>query len=450
MLLENYKSHFKKTFLLAYPVVISQVGHVIVNLTDSVLIGHLGPVKLAACSLGISVFAVLMVLGIGIAYGLTPHISREYGANDKDACGKYLINSFLINIITGILVYLGIYFLSTQLTKFGQQPEVVTEALPFLRIIGLSMIPLMIFLTFKQFAEGLNFTRQAMIITLIADGINVFLTYGLINGEFGLPRLELKGAGIANLISRTLMAILMISYVLRSKNFKPYLHQAKIKFIKWKDSLAVINYGIPTAFQYLFEIGAFALAALMMGMISANHQSAHQIAISIASATYMAASGIGAATAVRVGNALGEKNFLNLRRAGFSGYFMVLAFMGLSAILMIIGKEAFPKFYMDHPEVNSIASVLMIIAAFFQLSDGTQVVGLGALRGMGDVKIPTLVTFIAYWVIAIPLSYYLGFTLRMGAEGIWIALSLGLTISAVLLFWRFRVLSSRLIVNHNI
>lgn len=450
MLLEDYKSHFKKTFLLAYPVVISQVGHVVVNLTDSVLIGHLGPVKLAACSLGISVFAVLMVLGIGIAYGLTPHISREFGANDKDACGKYLVNSFLINIITGILVYLGIYFLSTQLTKFGQQPEVVIEALPFLRIIGLSMIPLMIFLTFKQFAEGLNFTRQAMIITLIADGINVFLTYGLINGEFGLPRLELEGAGIANLISRILMAILMISYVLRSKNFKPYLHQAKIKFIKWKDSLAIINYGIPTAFQYLFEIGAFALAALMMGMISANHQSAHQIAISIASATYMAASGIGAATSVRVGNALGEKNFLNLRRAGFSGYFMVLVFMGLSAILMIIGKEAFPKFYMDHPEVNSIASVLMIIAAFFQLSDGTQVVGLGALRGMGDVKIPTLVTFIAYWVIAIPLSYYLGFTLKMGAEGIWIALSLGLTISAVLLFWRFRVLSARLIVDQNI
>jgi MATE family multidrug resistance protein len=445
MLLENYKSHFKKTFLLAYPVVISQVGHVIVNLTDSVLIGHLGPVKLAACSLGLSVFAVLMVLGIGIAYGLTPHISREYGADDKDACGKYLVNSFLINMITGVLIYIGIYFLSTQLSKLGQQPEVVTEALPFLRIIGLSMIPLMLFLTFKQFAEGLNFTRQAMIITLIADGINIFLTYGLINGEFGLPRLELRGAGIANLISRSLMAILMISYVLRSKNFKSYLHQAKVKFIKWKDSLAIINYGIPTAFQYLFEIGAFALAALMMGMISANHQSAHQIAISIASATYMAASGIGAATAVRVGNALGEKNYLNLRRAGFSGYWMVLVFMGLSAIFMIIGKEAFPKFYMDHPEVNSIASVLMIIAAFFQLSDGTQVVGLGALRGMGDVKIPTLVTFVAYWVIAIPLSYYLGFTLKMGAEGIWIALSLGLTISAVLLFWRFRVLSARLI-----
>lgn len=447
MLLESKKEHFKKTFLLAYPVIISQVGHVIVNITDSVLIGHLGPVKLAACSLGISVFAVLMVFGIGIAYGLTPHISREFGANNKDACGKYLVNSLIINIIAGVFVFLGIYGLSTQLSHFGQAPEVVKEALPFLRIIGFSMVPLMLFLTFKQFAEGLNFTRQAMIITLIADGFNIFLTYGLINGAFGLPRLELEGAGIANLISRSLMAILMMTYVLRSKNFKPYLHQAKSKFIEWKTSIEIINYGIPTAFQYLFEVGAFALAALMMGMLGPNFQSAHQIAISIASATYMAASGIGAATSVRVGNALGEGNFKQLKRAGNVGYLMVLMFMGLMAIIMILGRTIFPLFFMSHPEVVEIATGLMIIAAFFQLSDGTQVVGLGALRGMGDVKIPTLVTFIAYWVISIPLAYYLGFELKMGGIGIWIALSLGLTLSAIMLFWRFKKLSKALIIN---
>ncbi len=443
MILESRKTHFKKTFLLAYPVIISQVGHVVVNITDSVLIGHLGPIKLAACSLGISVFAVLMVFGIGIAYGLTPHISREFGANNKDNCGKYLVNSLVINIFTGIIVFLGIYALSSQLSRFGQDAEVVKEALPFLRIIGFSMIPLMLFLTFKQFAEGLNFTRQAMIITLIADGFNVFLTYGLINGAWGLPRLELEGAGIANLISRTLMAILMMAYVLRSKNFKPYLHQAKTKFLNWKSSMEIINYGIPTAFQYFFEIGAFALAALMMGMLGPNFQSAHQIAISIASATYMAASGIGAATSVRVGNALGEGNYRQLQRAGITGYHMVLIFMGLMAVMMIVGRTAFPLFYMNHPEVISVASGLMIVAAFFQLSDGTQVVGLGALRGMGDVKIPTLVTFIAYWVIAIPLAYFLGFKLEMGGMGIWIALSLGLTISAILMYWRFNKLAKR-------
>lgn len=448
MLLESKKEHFKKTFLLAYPVVISQVGHVIVNITDSVLIGHLGPVKLAACSLGISVFAVLMVFGIGIAYGLTPHISREFGAKNKDACGVLLINSLVINTITGLLVFLGIYGLSTQLSYFGQAPEVVVEALPFLQIIGFSMIPLMLFLTFKQFAEGLNFTRQAMIITLIADGFNIFLTYGLINGEWGLPRMELKGAGIANLISRSLMAILMMLYVLRSANFRPYLHQAKSKFIQWKTSMEIINYGIPMAFQYLFEVGAFALAALMMGMLGPNYQSAHQIAISIASATYMAASGIGAATSVRVGNALGEGNYKQLQRAGNTGYSIVLMFMGLMAILMILGRTAFPLFYMKHPEVVDIASGLMIIAAFFQLSDGTQVVGLGALRGMGDVKIPTLVTFVAYWVISIPLAYYLGFTLKMGGLGIWIALSLGLTLSAIMLYWRFKKLSQKLVIGN--
>jgi MATE family multidrug resistance protein len=181
----------------------------------------------------------------------------------------------------------------------------------------------------------------------------------------------------------------------------------------------------------------------MMGMLGPNYQSAHQIAISIASATYMAASGIGAATSVRVGNALGEGNFKQLRRAGMTGYVMVLGFMGIMALVMILGRISFPLFYMNNEEVLEIASGLMIIAAFFQLSDGTQVVGLGALRGMGDVKMPTIVTFVAYWIISIPLAYYLGFTLKMGGMGIWIALSLGLTISAVMLFWRFQKLSKK-------
>jgi MATE family multidrug resistance protein len=163
----------------------------------------------------------------------------------------------------------------------------------------------------------------------------------------------------------------------------------------------------------------------------------------------MAASGIGAATSVRVGNALGEKNYKQLQRAGNTGYLMVLIFMSIMAMVMILGKTAFPLFYMKHTEVVELASTLMIVAAFFQLSDGTQVVGLGALRGMGDVKIPTLVTFIAYWVISIPLAYYLGFILNMGGNGIWIALSLGLTLSAIMLYWRFRKLSARLIRNHS-
>jgi MATE family multidrug resistance protein len=441
----SYSSHFKSTFLLAYPVVISQVGHMVVNITDTIFIGHLGAVKLAACSLGISIFAVFMVLGIGISYGLTPLIAQAFGAKDNTHCGKFLINALALNILTGILIAAGIYVMGNHLDIFGQEKMVIEQAKPFLQIIGASMIPLMVFLSFKQFAEGLSFTRQAMVITLLADGFNVLLTYGLINGKFGLPRMELVGAGIANFISRTLMALLMMYYVLNSKNVKPYIKSFALKYINIADFKAIFTLGLPSAFQYLFEVGAFSVAAIMMGWFGAAYQSAHQIAINIAATTYMASTGIAAATSVRVGNSLGEKNYPKLMRAGMTGYFMVLIFMGSTALLLLASNRILPSYYINDAMVTQIASQLLIIAAFFQLSDGVQVIGLNALRGMTDVKIPTLITFISYWVIAIPLSYYLGFYTGLKANGIWIGLSAGLTISAVLLYFRFRKSAKRLI-----
>ena len=442
----SYSSHFKSTFLLAYPVVISQVGHMVVNITDTVFIGHLGAVKLAACSLGISIFAVFMVLGIGISYGLTPLIAQAFGAKDDTHCGKFLINALGLNLLTGILIATGIYIMSNHLDLLGQEAIVIEHTKPFLQIIGASMIPLMLFLTFKQFAEGLSFTKQAMVITLFADGFNVLLTYGLINGEFGLPRMELVGAGIANFISRLLMATLMMTYVLKSNNLKPYIKQFTLKYLNFSDFAAIFKLGIPSAFQYLFEVGAFSVAAIMMGWLGSAYQSAHQIAINIAATTYMAASGIAAATSVRVGNSLGEKNYPKLWRAGITGYFMVLIFMGTTALLLLLTRNILPGFYISDINVSQIASQLLIIAAFFQLSDGVQVIGLNALRGMTDVKIPTLITFISYWVIAIPLSYYLGFYTPLKANGIWVGLSVGLTISAIFLYFRFQRSAKKLIL----
>ncbi len=445
MYIESHKTHIRKTFLLAYPVVISQLGHMVVNLTDSILVGKLGPVTLAACSLGISFFAIFMVVGIGIAYGLTPLVARAHGAGEIDKPGILLANSLIINIVSGILIAGLIFLLSPQLSHLGQDPEVVKAATPFLRIIGFSIIPLMVFLSFKQFAEGLSFTKQAMQITLIADAINVVLTIGLIYGKWGLPELGLRGAGLANFLARCLMAILMTLYIIRSKHFKPYLLKFKFRLFNKNDSREIIRLGIPTALQYLFEVGAFSVSAMMVGSIGANPQAAHQIAISLASVTYMAASGIGAAATVRVGNALGERNLKQLRRAGFSAYLIVIGFMLCCGLGFIVFRHVLPTFYIHHAEVVEIAAGLLIMAAIFQVSDGVQVVGLGALRGMGDVKIPTLIALLAYWVIAIPLGYYMGFVLNFGVNGIWYALSIGLTIAAILLIFRFNYLSKKIL-----
>jgi MATE family multidrug resistance protein len=241
------------------------------------------------------------------------------------------------------------------------------------------------------------------------------------------------------------MALLMMYYVLNSKKVRPYIKSFALKYINMGDFKAIFTLGLPSAFQYLFEVGAFSVAAIMMGWFGASYQSAHQIAINIAATTYMAATGIAAATSVRVGNSLGEKNYPKLMRAGMTGYFMVLIFMGSTALLLLASNRILPSYYINDAMVTQIASQLLIIAAFFQLSDGVQVIGLNALRGMTDVKIPTLITFISYWVIAIPLSYYLGFYTGLKANGIWIGLSAGLTISAVLLYFRFRKSAKRLI-----
>jgi multidrug resistance protein, MATE family len=444
-MLESYKTSFRKTFLLAYPVVISQLGHMIVNLTDVLFIGKLGAIPLAACSLGISFFVVFMVFGIGISYGMTPLIAQHHGAKENDQCGVVLSNGLLINIIAGLLFAGMIYGLSPLLYRLNQNPEVIKQTMPFLHIIGFSTIPMMLFLTFKQFAEGLSFTRQAMIITLSADAINVFLTLCLINGYLGFPMLGLIGAGWANFISRCIMALAMMIYVFKSHHFKPYLHQFKRKVISYKESITIISLGIPTALQYLFEVGAFAFAAVMIGWLGPDYQAAHQIAINMASITYMAASGIGAAATIRVGNAVGEKNYLQLRRSGITSYIMVIIFMGFNAVLFIIGNTFFPSFYINDHSVVQIASLLVIIAAFFQLSDGAQVVGLGALRGMNDVKIPTIITLLAYWVLGIPLGYYMGFELGMGVEGVWYALLIGLSVAALLLFLRFNYFTKKMI-----
>ena len=251
------------------------------------------------------------------------------------------------------------------------------------------------------------------------------------------------GAGIATLISRIYMALAMILFVGYGRYFKPYWAHFSKKGIDKSIIRNILNIGLPSGMQFIFEVGAFSLAAIMIGWLGASSLAAHQIAISLAAITYMMASGLATATTIRVGNQLGRKDYKSMRMVGFTGFYMSAIFMGLNALILIVGRHFFPSLYISEQEVIEIASSLLFIAAIFQLSDGIQVVGLGALRGMADVKIPTLITLISYWILALPLGYILGFLLSMGAFGIWIGLLAGLTIAAVLLYIRFDKLSHR-------
>ena len=332
---------------------------------------------------------------------------------------------------------------SQSLSLLNQPEEVEALALPFLLIITASLIPLMVFQTFKQFVEGLSQTKQAMFITIAANLVNVFLNWLLIWGHWGFPELGFLGAAWATLISRVLMMVLMGGYVLTSKRYNDF----KIQIFRFKPNWTlcqrILKIGIPTGFQFIFEVSAFSAAAIMMGWISVNALAGHQIALNLASISYMMATGVATAGMIRVSHYIGKEDYVGMKEVGRVVFGMVAAFMFVCALLFFAFRFYLPTLYIDDPEVISLAASLLILAGFFQISDGIQVVGLGVLRGMEDVKVPTLVTFFAYWALGLPLGYLLAFKFAFGESGIWIGLLIGLTITAALLFYRFEQLSKK-------
>jgi MATE family multidrug resistance protein len=444
-LFQKYKPHYRDNLTLAIPVVISQLGHTLVQTADSVIVGHFaGTIPLAAVSLVNGVFMLILVVGLGISYALTPLIAQENGKQNYDECGKLLANGLLINVLVSILLFIFVYFGSQYLLDhLNQSPAVVAQAKPYLTLLGLSIIPLMVFNTFKQFAEGLGFTKQAMMISIWGNVLNICLGIVFVKGLLGFTPMGVRGVGYSTLIDRCIMSIIMMAYVLRSPRFKQYLGHFTTSALNRLSGLRLLRLGAPVAMQYSFEISAFTGANLMIGTIGAADQAAHQVAISLASITYMMSSGLSAAAAIKSGNHFGAKNFGGLRLSAISSYHIVLTFMSVTAVIFALGNHVLPYIYTSDHAVIAIAAQLLIIAAFFQLFDGAQVVGLGILRGMGDVNVPTVITFLAYWVLGIPVAYYLGLKQHLGAAGVWYGLVLGLMVASLLLFIRFNWISKK-------
>ncbi|HEX2532959.1 MAG TPA: MATE family efflux transporter [Chitinophagaceae bacterium] len=419
---------------------ISQLGQTLVHTADSVIVGQFaGTVALAAVALGTSVFMTVLVAGIGIAYGLTPLIAQANGRGDRAECGRLLGSSLLLNIGSGIVLSVLILFgFEAVLEQLGQDPAVVDQARPFLQLLAVSLIPLMVFNTFKQFAEGLGFTRQAMNITLWGNALNIIVGIVLVKGMFGIEPMGVRGAGLATLIDRVLMSLAMGFYIFRSERFRAYRGAFRLLSFDRARSLQLLKIGGPVALQFVFEVSAFSVAAIMAGTIGATAQAAHQVAINLASMTYMMASGVASAAAIKSGNHFGARNFTALRLSALSSYHIVIGFMSLTALLFILGNNLLPYMYTSDTAVITIAAQLLIFAGLFQLFDGGQVVGLGILRGMSDVQVPTAITFIAYWVVGLPMAYLLGLTFGWGVSGIWTGLTFGLLVSAVLLYLRVR------------
>ncbi len=424
---------------------LGHLGHMLVSLADSIMIGQLGTIPLAAAAFANSIFVIPMVFGIGIAYGITTNVANADGKNQAQKAGDFLKHGLFINSIAALLIFILLLGVTQLLPYLGQDTQVVALSKNYFLLISSSIFPFLVYLSFKQFAEGLSDTRTAMLISLAANLLNVALNYVLIYGHWGFPKMGIEGAGIATFVSRIIMAIALGWYLVKAKKFTKHLGHLSWGNWQKKYFLKILKIGVPSGLQYIFEISAFAVSAIIVGIISAKALAAHQIAISLASLSYMAASGLGAAATVRVANQIGKKDYLVMRNAGRSNMLMAAVFMLVCGFLFYFGKDYFPTWYTQDFSVQEIAAQLLVIAVLFQLSDGVQVVALGALRGMGEVKIPTFITFVAYWLLGLVPAYIMGIQLNWGAKGVWYGLALGLTAAAVFLYWRFEWKSKKMI-----
>jgi len=441
----HLKKHIVSTFQLAYPVIIGQLGIIMMGVVDSLMVGKLGAAPLAAASLGNGLAFIVLIIGIGVSLAVTPLVAIAVGANKFEDCGVYFRQSILVNSVLSIVIALAVYFAADLIQYFNQPLVVQIQAESYMKIIGFSAVPLMLFQTYKQFIEGLSIMRPAMIIAILANLINAFANWILIFGNLGFPALELNGAGWATFVSRVFMALALMGFVMNNKFFKQYDVSFHFKSINWPVIKKILSLGLPSGFQYFFEVGAFSFAVVMVGWLGTKQLAAHQIAINLASISFMAVLGISVAGSIRVGNAVGMKNISETRSAGFTALSMGASIMFVAGIIFILFRNILPTLYVNDEVVISYASSLLIIAALFQISDGTQAVGIGILRGLTDVKIPTAITFIAYWIVGLPVGYLLGFNFEMGVQGVWIGLLLGLTTSAVLLTLRFNSRSKQII-----
>ena len=417
---------------------ISQLGHITVGVFDSLMIGKVSVSQLAAVSLATSIFSFILLFCIGLSYGITPLISSS--DKGKKYVSSILYNGMLVNVISCILLVSFVILTKHLLSYLGQDQEVLFHTYSYLDIICISLIPLILFQTFKQFIEGLGFTKPSMYISVISNVINVVLNAVLIFGLFGFPRLEIIGAAYATLISRVIMFLLILIYCLNDRRFSKYILKTKF-LVNLNHIKDIFRIGFASGLQYIFEVGAFSVATVMTGSIGAIHLAAHQIALNLASISYMIASGIGSASMISLSYYDGKRNFEDMRRSGFASFLLVFILMIVSALVFIIFRNYLPVLYVDDSSVINIASTLLIIAGLFQISDGIQAVGLGILRGIRDIKKPTVVTFISYWIISIPLSYFLGIEYGYGVYGIWIGLSIGLTLAAIFHVTRFNYLT---------
>lgn len=426
----------KEILKLAGPIVLGNISQMALGLIDTAMVGQVGAKHLAASSLVLALLGIPFVLGIGITTAIGPLVAEANAAKDPKKVGKIAWIGFLLTFTLSTFIVTGTEFASEIVFSMDQDQEVAQLAHPFFRLINFSLLPMLLFLALKQFADGLEFTKFAMALSIGSIPLNAALNWIFIYGNLGFEPMGLTGAGLGTLITRVIILVCMFAFVLKHPKFAPF---RSYFFTSLRDrviSISILKIGVPAGIQYVVEVAAFSLSGIMAGWISAEAQAAHQIALSLASTTYMISIGLAVAGGIKVAEALGRKDATDLRNINKKVIRMSMVWGGVCALFFIGFQNFLPQWFTTDENVIKTASVLLIWAAIFQIGDSVQANAAGLMRGRQEMKFPTYFVIFAYWVITIPLCYFLGFTQNGGIQGIWIGLSLGLTIAALGLTWK--------------
>ncbi len=454
MNLVTYTKEFSYNLRLSIPVILGLLGHTLVGMIDNIMVGKLDPINLAAVSLGNSYIFIAMSIGIGFSAAITPIVAEAHSERNHSKLKTSFINGFLLCLMLGLVLYILVLLLKGTLTHLDQPEEVVSLALPYLDIVAISLIPLLLFQALKQFTDGLSKTIYPMYATVLANIINVVINYILIFGMLGFPKLGIIGAAIGTLVSRIIMFVFLFYMLINNRIIYEYISDLKSFLYDKLMIKKILNLGLPTSLQMFFEVGVFTTAIWLSGLLGEIPQSANQIVLNISSMTFMVASGLSVSAAIRAGNQKGLNNYKELKRISLSILLLGIYFATFFALGIYFLRDYLPYIYIDinnqenfieNIRIVKIASKLFIIVAIFQLFDSAQVIMLGTLRGMQDVKVPTIIVFIAYWIVGFPISFILGDESSMAETGIWIGLLCGLLFSAVFLYLRFLYLTNKMI-----
>ncbi len=435
---ETYRHKLSQALNLAWPIIIGQLGTVLMGFFDTIQVGALGSEYIAASGFANNVYWLVNLLALGILFGVSPLVSEAFGEkNEWKAIGVFR-SGIIVAAALAVLFSIGTWFFTQHIYLFKQDEIVNLPAQKYLRILNLSTVAMLMFSVCKQLFDGMGRTRVGMMVNLGGLLMNICLNWVLIYGNLGAPKLGIEGAAIATSITRVSMMLFMFGCIAYDKQ----IADLRIAYTRLQTQgktyiKQILTIGIPAGLQFFFEVAAFSITQMMSGWLGVMFLASHQIAIGLASITFMVLTGISSAGTIMTGYAYGAKDKEDARVAGNTIFMLTIALEIVFAIVFLAGHKLLPLLYTNDAELIKVTATLLLFAAFFQISDGLQSAAAGVLRGIQDVKIPSAIAFISYWLIMIPSSYYLGFHTSLGINGLWLGFIIGLTVAAVALMWRF-------------